>query len=34
MDTAIRYFAYAQSKLEEVLNHEMPNIQKAADFVT
>ena len=34
MDKAIRYFAYAQSKLEEVLNHEMPNIQKAADFVT
>ena len=34
MDTATRYFAYAQSKLQEILEHEMPNIQKAADFVT
>ena len=34
MDTAARYFAYAQSKLEEILEKEMPNIQKAADLVT
>lgn len=34
MDTARRYFAHAQSKLAEVLAHELPNIQKAADFVT
>ena len=34
MDTAVRYFAYAQEKLQEILEHEMPNIQKAADFVT
>ena len=34
METAVRYFAYAQSKLQEILEHEMPNIQKAADFVT
>ena len=34
MNTAARYFGYAQSKLQEILEHEMPNIQKAADFVT
>ena len=34
MNTAARYFAYAQLKLQEILEHEMPNIQKAADFVT
>ena len=33
MDTAARYFAYAQSKLQEVLEHEMPNIEKAAELV-
>lgn len=34
MNTAQRYFAYAQSKLEEILEKEMPNIQKAAEYVT
>ena len=34
MNTAARYFSYAQLKLQEILEHEMPNIQKAADFVT
>ena len=34
MDTASRYFHYAQDKLQEVLEQEMPNIQKAADLVT
>ena len=34
METAQRYFAYAQSKLQEILTHEMPNIEKAARFVT
>ena len=34
METAARYFAYAQSKLQEILDKEMPNIQKAADLVT
>lgn len=33
MDTAARYFAYAQSKLQEVLEHEMSNIEKAAELV-
>ena len=33
METAKRYFAHVQSKLEEVLEHELPNIEKAADFV-
>lgn len=33
METAARYFAHVQSKLEEVLAHELPNIQKAAEFV-
>ncbi len=34
METAVRYFAHAQTKLQEVLAHELPNIQKAAEFVT
>lgn len=34
METTARYFAYAQSKLQEILEHEIPNIEKAAEFVT
>ena len=34
METAARFFEHAQQKLQQVLEHEMPNIQKAADFVT
>ena len=34
METAARYLAHAQAKMREVLDHELPNIQKAADFVT
>ena len=34
METAARYFAHAQTKIQEVLDHELPNIQKAADLVT
>ena len=34
MNTAVRFFTHSQNKLQEVLEHEMPNIQKAADFVT
>lgn len=34
METAVRYFAHAQKKLQEVLEHELPNIQKAAELVT
>ena len=33
MDTITRYFAHVQSKLDEVLAHELPNIEKAAQFV-
>ena len=33
MDTVTRYFAHLQSKLNEVLEHELPNIEKAADLV-
>ena len=33
MKTANRYFAHVQSKLEEVLEHELSNIAKAAGFV-
>ena len=33
MNTAVRYFELAQSKLQEVLEHEMPNIGKAAELV-
>ena len=34
METAVRYFAHAQNKLQQVLEHELPNIKIAADFVT
>lgn len=34
METAERYFAHAQKKLQEVLEHELPNIQKAAELIT
>ena len=34
MNTVSRYFDYAQGKLQEVLEKELPNIQKAADLVT
>lgn len=34
METAKRYFDHAQNKLSQVMEREMPNIQKAADFVT
>lgn len=34
METTVRYFDYAQSKLGEILEHEIPNIKKAAEFVT
>lgn len=33
MKTAVRYFAHVQNKLQEVLEHELPNIEKAVDFV-
>jgi len=31
--TAIRYVAHVQNKIQEVLDHEMPNIEKAAQMV-
>lgn len=34
METAKRFFTHAQEKLQQVLEHEMPNIQTAANFVT
>jgi uncharacterized phosphosugar-binding protein len=34
METAARYFAHVQETLQEILDQELPNIQKAADFVT
>lgn len=34
METAARYFAHAQNKLQQVLEHELPNIKIAADYVT
>jgi uncharacterized phosphosugar-binding protein len=34
MYTAARFFDHAQKKLQQVLEHEMPNIQAAADLVT
>jgi uncharacterized phosphosugar-binding protein len=34
MKTAARFFDHAQKKLQQVLEHEMPNIQAAADLVT
>ena len=33
METAVRYFAHVQNKLHEVLEHELANIELAADFV-
>lgn len=33
MDTAARYFAHLNTKFQEILDHEMPNIEKAADLV-
>ena len=34
MDTATRFFDHAKQKLQQVLEHEIPHIQTAADFVT
>ena len=34
METIKRYFNHAQNMLEQVLEQELPNIQKAAEFVT
>ena len=34
METAVRFFDHAQSKLRQVLEHEMPNIKAAADLMT
>ena len=34
METAARYFELVQNKLQEVLDRELPNIQKAANLVT
>lgn len=34
METAARFFDHAQKKLQEVMAHELPNIQKAAELVT
>lgn len=33
MDTITRYFAHLQSKLDQVLAHELPNIEQAAELV-
>ena len=33
METITRYFSHLQTKLDEVLANELPNIEKAADFV-
>lgn len=33
MNTTARYFAHLQNNLQEVLDHELPNIQKAAQMV-
>ena len=33
METAARFFAHLQNKFQEVLDHELPNIQKAARLV-
>ena len=33
MNTAERYFAHMHAKLQEILEHEMPNIEKAAALV-
>ncbi len=34
METAVRFFDHAQKKLQQVLEHEMPNILSAAELVT
>jgi len=34
METAARYFAFVQEKLQEVVERELPNIEKAAFLVT
>ena len=34
METAARFFNHAQHKLQQVLEHEMPNILSAADLIT
>ena len=34
METAARFFDHAQRKLQQVLEHEMPNIRAAAELVT
>ena len=33
MSTATRYIEYLQSKIQEVLDHEIPNIEKAAQLM-
>ena len=33
MNTAARYVAFVQEKLQEVVQRELPNIEKAADLV-
>ena len=33
METAARFFVHAQNKLQQILDNELPNIQKAADLV-
>lgn len=33
MDTASRYFAHLSGKMQEVLEHELPNIEKASELV-
>lgn len=33
METALRYFAHVQFKLQEILDHELPNIERAAELV-
>ena len=34
MSIATRYIEYLQSKIQEVLDHEIPNIEKAAQLMT
>lgn len=34
METTVKYFALAQSKLQEILDNELPNIRQAAAHVT
>ena len=33
MNTAIRFFDHLQNKMQEVLDHELPNIEKASELV-